>query len=134
MRWKVVRIFVLDGSLKCGFCKKLLLHECNSDQLPTFFHSVITFGWVCCCFTVASTQKWWQNKKKWVTGQSCIRKEVTSYWIHTLGKGQLISKCLFGVFNSSKTRTKTIRLEVTRSNFFCSFFGRIEDTKKTLWN
>ena len=27
-------------------------------------------------------------------------------------KGQLISKCLFGVFNSSKKRTKTIRLEV----------------------
>ena len=22
--------------LKCGFCKKLLLYECNSDQLPTF--------------------------------------------------------------------------------------------------
>ena len=28
-------------------------------------------------------------------------------------KGQLISKCLFGVFNSSKKRTKTIRPEVT---------------------
>ena len=28
--------------LKCGFCKKLLLYECNSDQLPTFF----IFGWV----------------------------------------------------------------------------------------
>ena len=28
-------------------------------------------------------------------------------------KGQLISKCLFGVFNSPKKRTKTIRLEVT---------------------
>ena len=49
--------------LKCGFCKKLLLYECNSDQLPTFFHSVITFGWVCCCFAVAPTQKWWQNEK-----------------------------------------------------------------------
>jgi hypothetical protein len=23
--------------LKCGFCKKLLLYECNSDQWPTFF-------------------------------------------------------------------------------------------------
>ena len=29
-------------------------------------------------------------------------------------KGQLISKCLFGVFNSPKKRTKTIRLEVTK--------------------
>ena len=27
-------------------------------------------------------------------------------------KGQLISKCLFGVFNSSKNQTKAIRLEV----------------------
>ena len=27
-------------------------------------------------------------------------------------KGQLISKCLFGVFNSSKKRTKTIQFEV----------------------
>ena len=27
-------------------------------------------------------------------------------------KGQFISKCLFGVFNSPKKRTKTIRLEV----------------------
>ena len=74
----------LGGQVKCGFCKKLLLYECNSDQLPTFFHSVITFGWVCCCFAVAPTQKWWQNEKKWATGQSCIRKEVTSYKIHTL--------------------------------------------------
>ena len=29
--------------LKCEFCKKLLLHEWNSDQLP-FFHSVIILG------------------------------------------------------------------------------------------
>ena len=71
--------------LKCGFCKKLLIYECNSDQFPTFFHSVINFGWVCCYFAVAPTQKWWQNEKKWATGQSCIRKEVTSYKIHTLG-------------------------------------------------
>ena len=30
--------------LKCGFCKKLLLYECNSHQLPTLFHFVITLG------------------------------------------------------------------------------------------
>ena len=52
-----------------------------------FFHSVITFGWVCCCFAVAPTQKWWQNEKKWTTGQSCIRKEVASYKTHTLTTG-----------------------------------------------
>ena len=28
------------------FRKKLLLHKCNFDQFPTFFHFVIPFGWV----------------------------------------------------------------------------------------
>ena len=32
-----------------------------------------------------------------------------------LSKGQLISKCLFGVFNSPKKQTKTIQLEVPNS-------------------
>ena len=32
----------------------------------------------------APTQKWWQNDKKWATGQSCIHKEVTPYKIHNL--------------------------------------------------
>ena len=68
------------GLLKCGFCKKLLLYECNSDQLPTFFiPSSLLDG-----FAVAPTQMWWQNEKKWATGQRCIRKEVPSYKIHTL--------------------------------------------------
>ena len=31
---------------------------------------------------------------------------------HRSSKGQLISKCLFGVFNSRKKRMKTIRLEI----------------------
>ena len=43
-------------------------------------------------------------------------------------KGQLISKCLFGAFNSSKNERKQII--VVRSSFFVRFFGRIEDTKK----
>ena len=49
------------------------------------------------------------------------------------GKGQLISKCLFGIFNSPKKRTKnsTLLLWYLKSNCFCSFFGRIEDTKRT---
>ena len=39
-------------------------------------------------------------------------------------KGQLISKCLFGVFNSPKKRTKTIRPEVhiIVVEFFCWVF------------
>ena len=53
----------------------------------------------------------------------------------TVVKGQLILKVLFGVFNSpKKKRTKTIRLKYHSSKveFFCSFFGRIEDTKKDI--
>ena len=38
-------------------------------------------------------------------------------------KCQLISKCLFGVFNSLKKRTKTIRLEVTYHSSKVEFFG-----------
>ena len=54
--------------------------------------------------------------------------------IHLL-KGQLISKCLFCVLNSSKKRTKTVRLEVRQKlDFLCLLFGRIEDTKKTFRN
>ena len=73
--------------VKCGFCKKLLLEEWNGDQLPTFFIcSSLLGGW-----NSKSTAK--QQKthpkvmtewKKWATGQSCIRKEGTSYKIHTL--------------------------------------------------
>ena len=44
------------------------------------------------------------------------KKDTKKYKIFTvdlkLTKGQLISKCLLGVFNSPKKRTKTIRLEV----------------------
>ena len=34
------------------------------------------------------------------------------FWVFWEPKGQLVSKCLFGAFNSPKKRTKTIRLEV----------------------
>ena len=52
-------------------------------QVGHFFHFVVFFGWV--QQQSNPTQKWWQNEKKWAAGQSCIRKEVTSYKIHTLG-------------------------------------------------
>ena len=55
-----------------------------------FFHFVITFGWMQQQSNSKPTQKWWQNEKMWATGQSCIRKEVTSYKIYTLGCGTLI--------------------------------------------
>ena len=46
-------------------------------------------------------------------------------------KGQLISKCLFGAFNSSKKRTKNFGPSRLGQKFEFSrlFFGRIEDTK-----
>ena len=51
-------------------------------------------------------------------------------------KGQLISMGLFGVFNSFKKRTKKRKNStqqyytsvISQVEFFCSFFGRIEDT------
>ena len=49
--------------LKCGFCKKLPLYECNSDQLPTFF---ILLSLLSGCNSKAKAiphQKWWQNEK-----------------------------------------------------------------------
>ena len=48
-------------------------------------------------------------------------------------KGQLVSKCLFGIFNSPKIKRKksTLLLWYLKSNCFLSFFGKIEDTKNT---
>ena len=50
-------------------------------------------------------------------------------------KGQLISKCPFGIFNSPKKRTKKFSFTtmVTQVKLFSFVFGRI-DTKKTFRN
>ena len=55
---------------------------------------------------------------------------------HCNTKGQLISKGLFGVFNSPKKRTKNVCLSRLgqKFEFSNSFFGRIKDTKKTFRN
>ena len=71
--------------VKCGFCMKLLLYQCNFDQLPTFFilSSLLGgFAVALLLYPPKSDDKW----KKWSTGQSCIRKEVTSYTIRILTK------------------------------------------------
>ena len=47
-------------------------------------------------------------------------------------KGQLISKCIFGVFNLSKNERKQVTWSTIVVEFFCSFFGKIEDIKKFL--
>ena len=73
--------------VKCGFCKKLLKYfftnaTLTSYQLFSFCHHF----WVCllllCCLHPPISDD--EMKKKWATGQSCIRKKVTSYKIHTL--------------------------------------------------
>ena len=65
--------------------------------------------------------------------------DVFADWIlktKGLNKGQLISKCLVGVFKFfKKNRTKQVDTRYHSSEedeFFRSFFGRIEDTKKSL--
>ena len=45
-------------------------------------------------------------------------------------KGQLISKCLFGVFNFFQ---KTPRFHSSRVEFICLFFGRNVGLKKSFW-
>ena len=60
-------LFFILSSLLGGFAVALLLHPPNSDE---------------------------KNEKKWATGQSCIRKDVTSFKIHTLApalKGNEVS-------------------------------------------
>jgi hypothetical protein len=51
-------------------------------------------------------------------------------------KGQLISKCLFGIINSPKKRTKKLDFTtmVPQVELFSFVFGRIEETKKTFRN
>ena len=41
------------------------------------------------------------------------RKNCIEMLCDDCSKGELISKCLFGVFNSAKKRTKTIRYKVS---------------------
>ena len=48
------------------------------------------------CFVCSPIPK--VNEKKWATGQSCIRKEVTSYKIHTLGNFVSLSRKLGNIF------------------------------------
>ena len=53
------------------------------------------------------------------------------------GKGQLILKCLFGIFNYFQKQTEKFdltKLWYLNSNRVHLFFGRIEDTKDTFRN
>ena len=53
--------------------------------------------------------------------------------MNMLTKGQLIWKGHFGVFNSSKNELETLIFALAYwDRIFRSFFGRIENTKKTI--
>ena len=90
------------------------------------------------------THRWRQRWAFFFFHSSCqwgLRKGTSQlstsgpFWIciFTSVKGQLISKGLFGFFNSPKKRTKNFcpsRLG-QKLTFSSSFFGRIEDTKSS---
>ena len=63
-------------------------------------------------------------------------EDICVQYISGRTKGQLILKRLFFIFNSPKKLTKILALLpwYLKSNCFCSFFERIEDTKKTFRN
>ena len=57
--------------LKSLFCKKSLFFRMQLWPVEHFLTNfVITFGWVCCCFSVAPT---WQNDKKWPRNVQMMR-------------------------------------------------------------
>ena len=64
---------------------------------------------------------------------SICNLEKAKAWGVWIPKGQLISKCLFCIFNIPKQWTKTIRLEVTivvKSNFFVRSLGELKIPKR----
>ena len=68
------------------FVRSYFFTNATLTSCPLFFIlSSLLGGLLLLCCWIAPTQKWWQNEKKWATGQSCIHKKVTSYKIHTLG-------------------------------------------------
>ena len=55
--------------------------------------------------------------------------EIPLYLCLCHTKGQLISKCLFGVLNSSKKQTKTSR-QVVKLNLFVRFLEELKTPKR----
>ena len=56
-----------------------------------FFHFVITFGWMQQQSNSKPIQKWWQNEKKWATGQSCIHKDYHKI-LHDISNKSAVNK------------------------------------------
>ena len=133
------------------------------DAWIVIFFSIFFLGMQ--CFFLGSNQLWVQNNfgcqiwklhnldenKLYAFYSLASEVHYHQFWLSFLSKvasccktpcsveitiGQLISKCLFSFFNSSKKRTKnlcTSRLG-QKSWYLSSFFERIEDIKKTFWN
>ena len=110
-----LNIFVICLAYSWSWVKKLdNIIFCNSLYSKT--------GPYNCRIMIKWTQ--FQSQKYFLRGQFVRQKSIFIWvynfvhkkWGHTKGqlqgRGQLTSKCLLGVFNSPKKRTKTIRLEV----------------------
>ena len=75
------------------------------------------FDWITCSSYSLKSRKtgtYFKNSKdiKFQIFNVNLQLRLYFYVLYWSVKGQLISTCLFGVFNSPKKRTKTIRLEV----------------------
>ena len=103
-----------QGQLKCEAFK------CNGQKIVNVFRSA---------FDVSIVDL--LNVGKCTLVQ--LRLIKTQIGHQKLTKGQLISKCLFVVFNFSQKNERkqvALRYHSSKVEFFCSFFGRIEDYQK----
>ena len=135
--WITMTLFFAPCFLHPAFCTPFWTRSFFQDPKPTHVFKTRTVGadWLGKC--IQSKKKWevdYVVTLKGIEGQTlhhisatfsllsgeplwgqlflfCIHIEKSCLQVYT--KGQLISKCLFGVFNSSKKRTKIIWPEVS---------------------
>ena len=126
--WKLSNILRANDITPDNLYLLLTLQECKKDIAQYYWSS----------FT----------KKKcfffWISYTSSMEKGLIIFLMDThatvviLDKGQLISKFLFGMYlqfsQVTNKKNSTLLLWYLKLISFCSFFGRIEDTKKTLRN
>ena len=120
-------LFILVG-FEQFFCSSLMYLLFNTCYVM-FSITHITYQWD---IPWHSENLW--NLSRYVFPSIHSILEILFTWFP---KGQLISKCLFGVFKFfPKNERKQVDLRYHSSwvEFFRSVFGRIEDTKKFFWN
>ena len=126
-----------------GFCSKLALR--GDPTLPLW--GDVVYGWPLTRISKSALLPLKSNLERkilvcictalWDIYYICTLRGAICYFWEVLGntfwrvKGKLISKGLFGFFNSPKKRTKNFCPSRLGQNltFSSSFFGRIEDTK-----